>query len=406
MTLSVGSVKNKRYSGYKSFNYLQAGKDYSPFKLAKEIGRVASSTVPLAKSEEDRVQTLIEKNPTISLHDHTFVWPEDPGQFVDYVRSGRWWIGYEGLAHSGLDSVFEGLLDGIAVIRSRDPWDWENAVQQIGMVRSDLAHQNMVFVATSTKEIEQAHDDGRIAMILHLEGPPRLGEDLSRIEVLYGLGVRCMGIAYSRGNEFGSGLADKMDRGLTDLGYEYVQSLNRLGIAVDLSHAGDRTGLEVVEASKDPVFVTHAGARALWPSRRMKPDDLIQSLAEKDGVFGIEAAPHTTLTKRNPKHNLESVMEHFEYVEKLAGIDHVALGPDTLFGDHVALHRVFRDFLSISAAAEEGLPPFPKVEYVNGLENPSEYSNCVRWLVKHGYSDREIAKTIGGNVLNVTKTVW
>ncbi|MBI4175589.1 MAG: membrane dipeptidase [Candidatus Aenigmarchaeota archaeon] len=398
--------KNKRYSGYKSFSFLQPGKDYSPFKLAKEIGRVQSSTVSLSTSEEERVQTIIEKNPTISLHDHTFVWPEDSSQFIDYVRSGRWSLGYEGLAYSGLDAVFEGLLDGIAVIRSRDPWDWENVVHQIGMVREDLDHQNMVFVATGTEDIVKAHRDGGIAMVLHLEAPPRLGEDLTRLEVLYGLGVRCMGIAYSRGNEFGSGLADKVDRGLTDLGYDYVQALNRLGIAVDLSHAGDRTGLEAIEASKEPVFITHAGARALWSSRRMKPDELIERLAEKDGVFGIEAAPHSTLTKHNLRHNLEGVMEHFEYVEKLVGIDQAALGPDTLFGDHVALHKIFRDFLSISAAAEEGLPAFPRVEYVDGLENPSEFSNCVRWMVKHGYSDQEIAKATGGNILRVARTVW
>jgi membrane dipeptidase len=214
-----------------------------------------------------------------------------------------------------------------------------------------------------------------------------------------------MGIAYSRGNEYGGGLADKVDKGLTDIGYELVDRMNKLGILIDLAHAGDKTSLEVIEYSKYPVAITHAGARALWPSRRMKPDEVIQALAEKGGVFGIEAAPHTTITMKNPRHSLESVMEHFQYIEKLVGIDHVAFGPDTLFGDHVTLHKAFREFLSLSSV-EENLPLFPRVEYVDGLENPSEFINIVRWLVKHGYSDQEITKVMGGNILDLLKRVW
>jgi membrane dipeptidase len=87
------------------------------------------------------------------------------------------------------------------------------------------------------------------------------------------------------------------------------------------------------------------------------------------------------------------------------GIDHVAFGPDTLFGDHVALHKVFRDYLSITRQ-EEDLPPYPRVEYVDGLENPAEFVNIIRWLVKHGYSDQEIVKVMGGNILNLLKRVW
>ncbi len=396
----------KKYSGYRSYSYLDRGTDYREFKLAKQIGRVPSKTIELSKTEEERVEQILEKHISISLHDHTFVFPEDPKDFIEYIRSGRWEIGYEGLAASRLDGVFEGLLDGIAIIRSSDPWDWENVIHQIGMVRSDLDHQDMVFIATKVDDFEKAHREGRIAMVLHLEGPPRVGEDLTKIDVLYGLGVRCMGIAYSRGNEFGSGLADKHDRGLTDLGYELVERLNKLGIAIDLAHAGDKTSLDVIEYSKAPVFITHAGARALWPSRRMKPDEVIQALAEKGGVFGIEAAPHTTITRENPKHTIESVMQHFQYIEKLVGIDHVAFGPDTLFGDHVALHRVFRDYLAIKAAAEEGLPEYPRVEFVDGLENPSQFPNIVRWLVKNGYSDQEIAKVIGENILRVLRSAW
>jgi membrane dipeptidase len=122
-------------------------------------------------------------------------------------------------------------------------------------------------------------------------------------------------------------------------------------------------------------------------------------------VIGIEAAPHTTLTRRHPRHSIESVMEHFEYVADLCGIDHVAFGPDTLFGDHVGLHHAFAESLSISSA--HAGETFEEVPHVEGLENPAEtFPNIVRWLVAHTYSRDEIAKVIGGNVMRVVRETW
>jgi membrane dipeptidase len=163
------------------------------------VGRVPSKVIELSKAEEERVEEIIRKNIVISLHDHTFVWPENPGEFIEYARNGRWWIGYEGLAVSGLDGVFEGMLDGVALKRSPDPWDWDNVIHQIGMIQTDIDHQDLVFIARRAGDFERAFREGRVTMVIHLEGPPNIREDLSRVEILYGLGVRCMGIAYSRG---------------------------------------------------------------------------------------------------------------------------------------------------------------------------------------------------------------
>jgi membrane dipeptidase len=98
-------------------------------------------------------------------------------------------------------------------------------------------------------------------------------------------------------------------------------------------------------------------------------------------------------------------MEHFEYCVELVGIDHVAFGPDVLFGDHVGLHGALSQALSLSAS--KGKHPYPRVEYVDGIENPAEaFPNIVRWLVSHNYSDEQIAKVIGGNIMRVLDTVW
>jgi len=137
--------------------------------------------------------------------------------------------------------------------------------------------------------------------------------------------------------------------------------------------------------------------------RRFKPDSILKAIADKGGLIGVEAAPHSTLTKKHPEHNVESVMEHFEYIKDLVGIDHVAFGPDTNYGDHVGLHRVFSAALSISQAFNTE----NEVPYVKGMENPTESSwNPARWMVKHGYSDADIARAIGGNIIRVLKDIW
>jgi len=394
---------HKRYDGYKSYDYLEKGVDYQYFRLAKEIGRVEQYTVPVSESEEEKVWKILDKHVVISLHDHPRVLPEDITQLFEFNRAGREFTGYEGLSVSGLDAVFDNLLDGSCFITSKMGWKWTDIIHDLGMKLCDIAHQNLVIRGEKVADIERAKESGQIALIPSLEAATMIENEIDRIDILYGLGVRMMGITYSQANSLGSGLSEKQDGGLTNLGREAVKRMNKIGMAIDISHCGDRTALDVIDVSQKPVFISHAGARALWNIKRLKPDEVLKACAEKGGVIGIEAAPHTTVTQQHPRHSIDSFMEHFEYCVNLVGIDHVAFGPDTNFGDHVGLHKLFRQYLAIKTQ----VPGIEEVEYVKGLENPSEcFPNIVRWLVKHGYTEEEIAKVIGGNILRVLREVW
>lgn len=398
-------MQQKNYSGYKSFSYLTPGEDYKVYPLAQELSRVPSRRPEVTDEQEARVRRLFQEQLMISLHDHCFIAPEDLSQFLEFRRWGRDFTGYEGLSVSGLDAVFDNLMNGTAMITSRGGWKWDDVIFDIGMRLSDIAHQEMVVHCKTTEDIVNAKKNGQIAFIVSLEGAAMIENELDRLDILYGLGVRCMGIAYSEGNALGAGLKEPRDGGLTVFGRQAVRRMNKLGIAIDVSHSGDQTSLDTIEVSEKPIFITHAGARALWNSNRLKPDDVIKACAEKGGVIGIEAAPHTTLTEKHSRHSLESFMEHFEYCANLVGIDHVAFGPDVLFGDHVGLHTALTDALSIGAS--RGHLQYDKVEYVDGIENPAEaFPNIVRWLVKHGYSDEDIGKAVGGNVMRVLKAAW
>ena len=398
-------MQKKRYDGYKSFQYLVPGEDYMPFELAREIGRVEPYSYPVSDEQEQRVQRLLANNLVVSVHDHASVFPEDLGQIFDYVRQGREWTGYEGLSVSGIDVLFENFMDGTALITSNAGWKWNDVIHDIGIRFSDLAHQDMVYVARSLDDVVGAKKKGRIAFVASLESAMPIENELDRVDVLYGLGVRAMGITYSESNALGSGLKERSDGGLTRFGRQVVRRMNRLGMTIDIAHCGDRTSADVIEFSEKPVLISHVGARALWDSKRMMPDFVLKACAEKGGLIGVEAAPHTTLTHQHPLHSIESYMEHFEYIANLVGIDHVAFGPDTLFGDHVGLHHAFARQLSISEAHAGAA--YDQVEYVKGLENPSEVMpNVARWLVAHGYSDEEIAKALGLNALRVLRETW
>lgn len=397
-------MQKKRYAGYKSFQYLEPG-DYPNVELVPELNRVPSRQVATSEAEEARVRQIFQDHLIVSLHDHCFVSPKDLSDFLGFRRSGREFTAYEGLAHSGLDCVFDAMMDGTAMITSRAGWKWDDVIFDMGMRLSDLAHQDFVKLALTTDDIRAAKRDGRVAFVISLEGAAMIENEVDRIDVLYGLGMRSLGICYSEGNALGAGLKEPAHFGLTSFGHRAVKRMNQLGVAIDISHANDATSMDTIKASTHPVFVTHAGARALWDTPRLKPDDVIRACADKGGVIGIEAAPHTTITKKNPRHSIESFMEHFEYCAELVGIDHVAFGPDALYGDHVGLHKALSEALSLSAS--KGKVAYERVEWVDGVENPTEaFPNIVRWMVTHGYSDDEIAKAVGGNVMRVLDEVW
>jgi len=395
---------HKHYAGYRSYQYLDAESDYKAFRLAKQVERVPSARVALSPGQEQRAQDLLARHVAISMHDHPVVVPEDVTEIFEQKRLGRDFSGFEGLAASGLDAVFDNLMNGLCTITSHAGWKWSDIIHDLGMRLCDLAHQDFIVVCDGVGDILAAHQTGRLALVPTLESATPIENELDRLDVLYGFGVRSMGITYSESNVLGSGLREAGDAGLTDFGRQAVERMNKLGILIDTAHCGDRTTLDTIEVSQQPTVISHAGARALWDTPRLKPDHVLEALAAKGGVLGIEAAPHTTLTERHPRHTLDSCMEHFEYAVRLLGIDHVGFGPDTMFGDHVGLHRAYAAQLSVTKVL--GNKSFQPVAYVDGLENPADFPNIVRWLVKHGYSDEDIAKVMGGNALRVLKQVW
>ena len=399
---------NKTGTSYRSFDYLEAGKDYKEFDMCAEVERVPHDLISLSSDEEKRVDDIVSNNIMISLHEHLGVFPDDINLTPAYCKEGRMTTAFEGLAKSCWDAVFDNLMDGIAQIHSKGGWKWDDVLTDLGHRLCDIAHQDFVVHCKNVQDIRDAHSNGKLAWIAAMEGAAMIENELDRIDLLYGFGVRLLGVTYSESNALGSGLKEPRDGGLTMFGRKAVERMNKVGMLIDCSHTGDQTALDTIEWSTKPIVLSHIGAKALWESNRLAPDDVIKACADKGGVIGMEAAPHTTLTYNNRVHSIETVMEHFEYVKDLVGIDHVSFGPDTLYGDHVGLHHAYTKALSLKESkANKPGQEYDEVPYVKGLENPTEGSyNLVRWLVKHGYNDEDIVKVMGGNTLRVLEEVW
>lgn len=398
------STDDRDEAGYTAYSYLPAG-TLPAFALTPEFHRVAPyQGARLTAGQAERSAALLRDSLVISLHDHPVRFPADMGETPAYNRTGRQHAAYAGMRASGLNVIFDNLMDGTACVTGSAPWRWNDIITDLGMRLADLAHAPGFALVKTVADIDATLAAGTVGLVFGLEAATPIENELDRLDVLYGLGIRQIGIAYSDANTLGSGLSEPVDGGLTAFGHRAVTRMNQLGLAIDLSHSSDKTALDTCARSAKPVLITHAGARGVWDTARMKPDDVLRAVAATGGVIGMSAAPHTTLSRPHPRHTLESVMDHFLYCADLVGLEHVAFGPDTLYGDHVALHRTFAHLLNLSTT---GGPSYDPVEYVDGLENPTEnFANICDWLVARGLSDPEIKAVLGGNIRRALTEIW
>lgn len=406
--------KEKRYDRYKAFDYLEPGADYKVFKLTKSTDRVPPYVVPLSKNEEDRLDTFIEKNIIIDFHEHPVLWAEDMAEAFELNRMGRDFTAYEALSRARLDCVFDHLMDGTAYITSYSGWKWTDVIHDIGIRLADLHHQSMVTHCRTVSDIEDAAENGKVAMVMALESATPIENELDRIDVLYGIGVRSMGICYSESNMLGGGMGEtNQDSGLTDFGYDAVKRMNKIGMLIDVGHTNDRTAIETVEASDKPIYNSHSGPAAIAQGHT-NGDEVLHALAENKGVLAVGGAGQGLRTRKNPVGSIESYMECIEYCIDLMGIDRVACGPDTLYGNHQGLyvHWFARTLGKQKKPGRHREEPYPIPSgvtdpgYVRGLENPNDFVNIARWMIKNGYSDEETAKIMGKNGLRLLRDVW
>ena len=262
--------------------------------------------------------------------------------------------------------------------------------------------------AVFPEKLEGIRQRGHKALYLTTNGVPLSSklvsaeEALEHIAVFFRLGIRMMHLTYNRRNLIGDGCAEKADGGLSDFGRMVIAEMNRVGIIPDVAHSGQRTSLEAALYSKRPVVASHTVAGKLSTHFRAKSDEVIEAIKKSGGYVGICAIPRFL----GGSSNICAFLDHIEYVARKFGVDHVAIGTDR---STTLAPREFSGTPAPSRRIWESYWPDPGD---GGSKVTEEQFNSLMWLnwpcftvglVQRGFSDAEIQKIIGGNVLRVVK---
>ena len=229
------------------------------------------------------------------------------------------------------------------------------------------------------------------------------------VSTFYMLGQRLSQLTYNTTGKIGSGFLADTDAGLTPFGAELIARMNTVGMAVDVSHCGDRTTLDGIAASKKPVVFSHASCRALVPGHlRCKTDEMITAMAKTGGVMGIPLIRF--MIKNDEPVTPEHVLDHFDYVAKLVGVEHVGVGGDLdLFGNPNPVNN------PDGSGRPTGQHNFDRYNLhedtdgritIRGLDHPKRIYDLTEGLIRRKYSDGDIEKILGGNWARALGEIW
>lgn len=237
--------------------------------------------------------------------------------------------------------------------------------------------------------------------MLHLQGTEPLEQEIPLAIVFWQLGIRVMQLAYNRRNAYADGCQGPANAGLIRKGGELIPELNRLGIVIDVSHAGERSALDACEISSAPVIASHSNAEAIRDSRRNLSDDLIKAISRSGGTVGMNGYP--PFVSNDHPSSLDRFIDHLVHIAHLVGARHGALGLDYWMRD---IGRAHYDALSSSGLwSKETYPWPPPWKWPRGVEDPSMFPNLARRLAERGFPREEVCGIMGGNLLRIFEKV-
>jgi membrane dipeptidase len=271
------------------------------------------------------------------------------------------------------------------------------ALDQVALLKAELESTPRLVLCRSFAEIEKAQAEGRIALLLTMEGAEPLGQDLKLLQIFHELGLRSISLTHARENAAGAGgifaASGSPAYGLTSFGRELVGECQRLGIVLDLAHINSAGFEEVCALTTGPVIVSHSNARKFYDMERNLSDEQIKMIGARHGVIGINAI---LVSPKQEEATLDRYVDHIEHVASLIGIDGVGIGFD------------FCEFLwrQLPDAEREALQAkLTTPHFLPDLGNHSHARNLTRKLIERGFSDEQIEKILRGNWLRVLRQI-
>ncbi len=347
---------------------------------------------------------------------------DTPQRFLDEgfdlgPRDAKGHVDLPRMKEGGLDAGFMSIYVDMRAYQGEAAT--KRALQLIDTVyEQEQRHPGQLAVATSAEDVRRAHKEGKVALLMGMEGGTPIANDLRLLRNFHRLGVRYMTLTHSLNNDWADSSGEKpKHNGLTDFGKDVVREMNRLGMLVDVSHVSDKAFWDALEVSQAPIIASHSSCRALADHPRNMTDEMIKAMAAKGGVVhityvrgfidqdyaaafakvadefwpryralsekykddytGLQAASEKLAAEYNlPPVSWERIVDHIDHAVKLAGVDHVGLGSDF-----------------------DGAP-MPK-----GMEDATHLPQITQALLDRGYSEADIQKILGGNTLRVMEEV-
>ncbi len=301
-----------------------------------------------------------------------------------------------------------GGLTAIAPTITGSTGNARSGFAMIGGWHRYVRERDDTLIVRSAGDIERAKRDGKLGLILHAQGTAIIEDEIDLLDAFQAAGLRIVQLCYNTKNLIGDGAAERIDSGLSHFGERCIARMNAIGLLIDCSHTGERTSLDAVAASRMPVIISHANARAVHDNGRNVGDALIRAVAERGGVIGTVGFPGFLTGDGQP--TLDRFIDDIAYKADLVGIDHTGLGIDYYEGQHpveddaTATAR-YRARLASGQWRAEEYPP-PPYRYPAGIETPETLPRLTERLVQRGFTDGDIAKVLGLNWMRVYRAVW
>ncbi len=329
----------------------------------------------LARQVHERAIVIDTRDPTFLIYRQQ---PDDKPEYWEALKTG------------GLTAV---LVDV--------PWiddDLKNGVLNVAswLVRIE-ARRDRALLVRSADDIRAAKEAGKVGIIFGSQTPTVFEDRLELIRVWHALGLRVVQMSYQARNLLADGCGESVDEGVSEYGREAIAELNRVGIAIDLSHASDKTMTDTIEHSAKPVFFSHSNARSRVAHRRNVPDETLRRLSEKGGVCCVSA--YSDFVAENGSATgttLDQFADMVRYVSNIVGIDHVGFGLDT--GES----RTESEIEFIGGVIGGGTD----VSKRYALTSRRQLPGFTEALLRVGFTEDETEKILGRNLVRFFGDVW
>jgi len=374
------------------------------------------------KSESKTFEDIHSQAIFVDSHNDILLQTMEKGYIIDDDLKGK--------THSDLDRMKKGGLD----VQFFSVWSDGNQINPYSFANIQIdsldavikRNPKKIVKVSNTEELLTAVNQNKIAALIGIEGGHQIEDDLNKLDSLYNRGVRYITLTWNNSTQWATSASDETKKdgalnseekkGLTQFGKEIINRMNKLGIIIDVSHVGEQTFWDVITNTKKPIIASHSSVYNICPHPRNLKDDQIKAIAKNDGVIQINFSSgflDSTVEKKEdeflekhkseidslklsgvnqylaeelmyPKYRQESeelkapfnlLIDHIEYIIKLVGVDYVGIGSD--FDGMV-------------------LPP-------KQLNDVTKYPLITKALLEKGYSEKDIAKILGGNILRVIK---